>query len=442
MQHWGSAHQLENIEHTVTGSSSMQHWGSAHQLENIEHVVTGSSSMQHWGSAHQLEHIEHVVTGSSSMLHWGSVAKAAKVGLQEPTGVAQGELAWLQEPTGVAKAAKCTNAPEDCEECPPGNATAKVSPPSPSKLPTHTGIHSPKETPSSLPCIPYPQLRKGTPPPPILSRKQPAKSDPRTLGPPHADKRNPQMSTTTTEESPPSRQPGNPREERHKRKTKAKRAAEYSRPSMGLAPLSIGRSRTVACALGALWGFGHSTGQLILGVAFALLKDRFEDFTPMITKWSGIIVPVTLMLIGLMGIYETKFAPQEDEDQAAIKIEGEVLAMEGGGSVGLSKGRRIGLATYFTGIVHGLSPDALVVVIPALALPTQLASISYISMFVIGTVVSMGGYTLILSSTTNALGKDKPWLQAHLSTLASVIAIAVGVLMLLAEFGLNVPLFS
>ena len=40
----------------------------------------------------------------------------------------------------------------------------------------------------------------------------------------------------------------------------------------GLTPLSIGRSRLAASALGALWGFGHSTGQLILGFFFVLLK--------------------------------------------------------------------------------------------------------------------------------------------------------------------------
>lgn len=30
-----------------------------------------------------------------------------------------------------------------------------------------------------------------------------------------------------------------------------------------------------ASLLGALWGFGHSTGQLILGLLMVVLKDRF-----------------------------------------------------------------------------------------------------------------------------------------------------------------------
>lgn len=39
-----------------------------------------------------------------------------------------------------------------------------------------------------------------------------------------------------------------------------------------LTPLTIGRTRAAASTLGALWGFGHSTGQLILGMVFVLLK--------------------------------------------------------------------------------------------------------------------------------------------------------------------------
>lgn len=54
-----------------------------------------------------------------------------------------------------------------------------------------------------------------------------------------------------------------------------------------------------------------------------------------------------------------------------------------------------GMATYATGIMYGLHPDALFVVIPALALP-KAAAVAYCSLFVIGTVVAMGGYTLLI----------------------------------------------
>lgn len=45
-------------------------------------------------------------------------------------------------------------------------------------------------------------------------------------------------------------------------------------------------------------------------------------------------------------------------------------------------------------------------------------------------------------TTSEALTKERPWLQAHLSTIASGVAVVVGALILLAGFGLNVPFFG
>lgn len=203
----------------------------------------------------------------------------------------------------------------------------------------------------------------------------------------------------------------------------------------GLTPLSIGRTRLAACALGCLWGFGHCTGQLVLGLAFALLKDKFHDFMPALDTWSAYIVPLTIISIGLIGFYESLFKKGE-EGEGHQGSEGQAEASSS------SKGNFAGFATYATGIVHGLQPDALFVVIPALALPTTFAALTFISMFVIGTVLAMGGYTLLIGTTTQALIKEQPWLHGHLSTLASGIAITVGLLMLAAGQGVPVPLFS
>ena len=54
------------------------------------------------------------------------------------------------------------------------------------------------------------------------------------------------------------------------------------------------------------------------------------------------------------------------------------------------------LHTLFTGIVFGLQPDALFVIVPALALPTKAAATAYILMFVFGTVAAMGSYTAFI----------------------------------------------
>ena len=57
-----------------------------------------------------------------------------------------------------------------------------------------------------------------------------------------------------------------------------------------------------------------------------------------------------------------------------------------------------GWFTFATGVVYGLQPDALFVIVPALALPTKAAAAAYILMFVIGTVTAMGGYTAVIGA--------------------------------------------
>lgn len=60
------------------------------------------------------------------------------------------------------------------------------------------------------------------------------------------------------------------------------------------------------------------------------------------------------------------------------------------------KSKGFSIWTLATGIVYGLQPDALFVVIPALALPTKLAAAAYMTMFVVGTVTGMGSYTAFI----------------------------------------------
>ena len=64
-------------------------------------------------------------------------------------------------------------------------------------------------------------------------------------------------------------------------------------------------------------------------------------------------------------------------------------------------GQGFSLWTLATGVVYGLQPDALFVIIPALALPTKLAAAAYMGMFVAGTVAAMGSYTAFI-------GRDLP----------------------------------
>lgn len=99
-----------------------------------------------------------------------------------------------------------------------------------------------------------------------------------------------------------------------------------------LTPLTIGRSPAKAGLLGSLWGFGHSTGQLILGLGLVLLKERFDALAPALTKFGGITVGGSLVFIGVTGFLEVW---QDHRAAAAQKSAAGQLAVDGAPSPSL-----------------------------------------------------------------------------------------------------------
>ena len=139
------------------------------------------------------------------------------------------------------------------------------------------------------------------------------------------------------------------------------------------------------------------------------------------------------------------------------------------------------VGTFVTGILYGLQPDALFVIVPALTLPTKLAAAGYCLMFVLGTVGAMGGYTAVIGAhgalpllrtchlviclwhgqwrvslrckrsrcmpfdsvvrlagaCSKAIKDRNPWLTTNLNALASAIAVGIGATMLATEWGLK-----
>uniref|UniRef100_A0A0D3GC32 Urease accessory protein UreH-like transmembrane domain-containing protein n=1 Tax=Oryza barthii TaxID=65489 RepID=A0A0D3GC32_9ORYZ len=165
-----------------------------------------------------------------------------------------------------------------------------------------------------------------------------------------------------------------------------------------LAPLSIGRSRVESAAVGALWGCGHDAGQVIFGLLFLSLKDRLH--IEVIRTWGT------------------------------------------GGGGGAHRGpldalpatrKKITFATFATGIVHGLQPDALMMVLPALALPSRVAGAAFLGMFLVGTVVAMGSYTVLIGSCTEALKERVPRITEKLTWAASLVAISMGLGILISQ---------
>lgn len=196
-----------------------------------------------------------------------------------------------------------------------------------------------------------------------------------------------------------------------------------------LAPLSIGRTKMESAAVGALWGCGHDAGQVIFGILFLLLKDRLH--IELLRSWGARVVGMTLLVIGAMGIKEASEIPAPCVALEAVDHQAGVLDSS---PPMKNAERKFGFATFATGIVHGLQPDALLMILPALALPSRVAGAAFLCMFLVGTIVAMGSYTAFIGSCSSALKKRVPRITEGLSWGSSLIAIALGVAVLLSEY--------
>ncbi|XP_037423598.1 uncharacterized protein LOC119288082 [Triticum dicoccoides] len=207
-----------------------------------------------------------------------------------------------------------------------------------------------------------------------------------------------------------------------------------------LAPLSIGRSPVESAAVGALWGCGHDAGQVMFGLLFLGLKDRLH--IEVLRTWGTRVVGLTLLVIGAIGIREaTQAAPC-----VAAALEGGAHQHGGNNSNALEKAllgaggkkKEISFATFATGIVHGLQPDALMIILPALAMPSRAAGAAFLGMFLVGTVLSMASYTVLIGTCTEALKERVPRITEKLTWAASLVAISMGVAIVVSEsFGVS-----
>ncbi|KAE8724715.1 Glycerate dehydrogenase isoform 1 [Hibiscus syriacus] len=195
-----------------------------------------------------------------------------------------------------------------------------------------------------------------------------------------------------------------------------------------LAPLSIGRTRMESTAVGALWGCGHDASQVIFGLLFLLLKDRLH--IEIIRTWGTRVVGLTLLVIGAMGIKEASEVPTPcvalENGQCDVSI---YEALENP-----TVGKKNSFSTFATGIVHGLQPDALMMVLPALTLPSRLDGAAFLIMFLLGTVVAMGSYTVFIGSCSQSLKDRVPRITEMLTWASSLVAIALGVAIIVSQF--------
>lgn len=170
-----------------------------------------------------------------------------------------------------------------------------------------------------------------------------------------------------------------------------------------IAPYAVEAKRR-AWRTGVGWGIGHAAG--VLGVGFVILLLRGAFPIQAVSAWGERLVGLALVGIGLWGV------------RAAL-----IRARRPHANISHHHGHK----AFAVGTVHGLGGSAHILgILPALALPSNLAAGAYLFLFGIASVAAMGTFALLVGWGADRPRVSSPRAQGVLLGLPSVIAVAVG----------------
>lgn len=167
-----------------------------------------------------------------------------------------------------------------------------------------------------------------------------------------------------------------------------------------IAPLASDRRRA-PWSSGALWGLGHSSGVLLVGLLALWLREQLP--LDALSSWSERAVGVVLIGIGLWGFHRAF--------RRHVHAHPHVRA------------------SFLVGVLHGLAGSShLIGILPALALPSQAAAIGYLGGYGAGTVAGMtlfaGGIGWIASRAREHSTDGPRWMLSACSALAVIVGAA------------------
>jgi hypothetical protein len=183
-------------------------------------------------------------------------------------------------------------------------------------------------------------------------------------------------------------------------------------------PLAIdGRRR--GWLAGWTWGLGHASGVVVVAALAVLLRGLLPPIET-ISAWSERIVGAALIGVGFWALRRSgrvRHAPHVH----GVTSHDHLHVQAGPGWI-----RRIGHAhaSFCLGVLHGVAGTShFVGVLPALALPTRAAAMTYIAAFGIGTVAAMTAF----AAAAGSLGSSRhPAFYRTAMASAAVVAMAVG----------------
>jgi hypothetical protein len=169
------------------------------------------------------------------------------------------------------------------------------------------------------------------------------------------------------------------------------------------------------------WGIGHASGVVLVAALAILLRDLLPPVDA-ISAWSERLVGAALMGIGFWALGRSARVQPAPHAHGAMSHD-HLHVQSGPGWM-----RRLGHAhaSFCLGVLHGVAGSShFVGVLPALALPTRAAALTYIVAFGAGTVAAMTGFAAAAGCAGGFLRAHSPAYRAMMAT-AAVTAIVIG----------------
>ena len=169
------------------------------------------------------------------------------------------------------------------------------------------------------------------------------------------------------------------------------------------------------------WGIGHASGVVLVAGVAILLRDLLPPVDA-ISAWSERLVGAALIGIGFWALRRSARVQPAPHVHGALSHD-HLHVQAGPGWM-----RRIGHAhaSFCLGVLHGVAGSShFVGVLPALALPTRAAALTYIVAFGAGTVAAMTAFAAAAGCAGGFARAHVAAYRAMLAT-AAVAAIVIG----------------
>ena len=182
--------------------------------------------------------------------------------------------------------------------------------------------------------------------------------------------------------------------------------------------------------VGISWGLGHTTTLLLIGIAIIALK---VSITERLAPFFEGAVALMLIALGVQVIYSIRndkahqHVHGHEDDHSHLHSHAENPADSTGDHDSKGIGRPFfRLKSYVIGTVHGLAGSAALIILVTASITSPAAALAFILLFGLGSVISMGFVTIIISFPFVLTANRAPNLNAYVQRLFGVLSIIVG----------------